>query len=710
MDQRFFREGYAPDYYVGKLATSHVENVLKGQGHVGSFVVRESASRPGQWSLTIKISTNENCIAHYSLVKEDHAIYLPDAPHQKFHSLEELITQHANLCIHSAGGLFRNSQAPPALQKSNTAYSNMSTQNNETPAYLEIDLNVPSYIRNPKGSEELYIESSAAKRAFNACRSSLKKVAKPNGISATALMVIKEDLITNYPEAYWTLKTWEVNDLYTKPLTIDLPDPVGDSICKNFLNFTERNRDRFSRYESRPPQPPVAPATVFVSHAWSYPFAQVVEVMLRYASEQQHETYFWYDMFTNSQHSCEERPYEWWQDTFQSSIGVIGHVLLVMMPWNTPKPMSRAWCLFEILCAIVEKTDLKIGMPIEEEQLLVQSLSTGDSQILAHLGHVDSRNAEASNADDKDKIFNVIRQTVGFDGINDLVKEHLRNWIIHTAEIYATKIDSSMGLELLTSMAKLCHRFGKTDLSLSLYERRLISARVNFHESHPTVGQAWANLGAIYFDLQEYDKALESSQKALAIFESHKDDATLNESGLMERNKDISMTYINLGHSYKRTRQLEKAKDCYSRAENIAKTLSLQHGATVEIKKTFANASSAVGNMLRTFGHPRQACQRHAEALKMKHQLGLIEELSTAVIYHNKALAHRDLKEWDTAAEDLKSALVIRRTILGSTHNDTVSTKHVLEEVQKQIDLVRRSLKRGGSNSSTMVTVNLDFN
>merc|ERR1711990_1118587 len=108
-----------------------------------------------------------------------------------------------------------------------------------------------------------------------------------------------------------------------------------------------------------------------------------------------------FDMFTNSQHDTSNRPYEWWQNTFKSSIGVIGQMLLVMMPWNCPIPMTRAWCLFEILCAIEEQTKLWIGMPGDQQDMLVTSLSTGDSQVLQNLGDIDAKKAEASNASDK---------------------------------------------------------------------------------------------------------------------------------------------------------------------------------------------------------------------------------------------------------------------------------------------------------------------
>ena len=62
--------------------------------------------------------------------------------------------------------------------------------------------------------------------------------------------------------------------------------------------------------------------------------------------------YFWFDLYINNQHGTESVPQEWWSTTFKQSIKSIGSVLLVMSPWNNPTPLTRAWCLWEIMCAL----------------------------------------------------------------------------------------------------------------------------------------------------------------------------------------------------------------------------------------------------------------------------------------------------------------------------------------------------------------------
>jgi hypothetical protein len=54
----------------------------------------------------------------------------------------------------------------------------------------------------------------------------------------------------------------------------------------------------------------VAPATVFVSHAWKYTFAMLVNVVLSF--EKEHPgNFYWIDLFPNNQHGADQRPHDW---------------------------------------------------------------------------------------------------------------------------------------------------------------------------------------------------------------------------------------------------------------------------------------------------------------------------------------------------------------------------------------------------------------
>ena len=101
-----------------------------------------------------------------------------------------------------------------------------------------------------------------------------------------------------------------------------------------------------------PALPMIAPATVFVSHAWRYHFVDVYNTLEEHAkqSEAPEDVYFWFDLVCNNQHKAPNLPQLWWKTTFTSAIKMIGRTCLLLAPWSDPIPLTRAWCLFEIFC------------------------------------------------------------------------------------------------------------------------------------------------------------------------------------------------------------------------------------------------------------------------------------------------------------------------------------------------------------------------
>lgn len=87
----------------------------------------------------------------------------------------------------------------------------------------------------------------------------------------------------------------------------------------------------------------IGKATVFVSHAWGYPFLAAMDCMREYAERKGEEVVFWFDLFCHNQHDAPLRDFDWWSTTFMMNIKSIGKVLLLVMPWDNPTPFTRAW-------------------------------------------------------------------------------------------------------------------------------------------------------------------------------------------------------------------------------------------------------------------------------------------------------------------------------------------------------------------------------
>ena len=61
-------------------------------------------------------------------------------------------------------------------------------------------------------------------------------------------------------------------------------------------------------------------------------------------------SYFWLDVVSINQHEARAvpRPSSWWADTFADAIRAFGALVVVATPWHAPRPLSRAWCLWEV--------------------------------------------------------------------------------------------------------------------------------------------------------------------------------------------------------------------------------------------------------------------------------------------------------------------------------------------------------------------------
>ena len=91
----------------------------------------------------------------------------------------------------------------------------------------------------------------------------------------------------------------------------------------------------------------VGPATWFISHTWSNPFANTLQAILQFFESRADaaNAMLWFDMFVDSQHADAgpSKSTQWYTTTFKNSIARIGRLLLVVDVWNNPTALKRAW-------------------------------------------------------------------------------------------------------------------------------------------------------------------------------------------------------------------------------------------------------------------------------------------------------------------------------------------------------------------------------
>ena len=77
-------------------------------------------------------------------------------------------------------------------------------------------------------------------------------------------------------------------------------------------------------------------ANIFVSHAWKYQFAELIDAIEVFSEENMlssgDQWSYWIDLFVNDQWNAPNLPYEWWSGTFSSAIGEIGTITSPLTP------------------------------------------------------------------------------------------------------------------------------------------------------------------------------------------------------------------------------------------------------------------------------------------------------------------------------------------------------------------------------------------
>ena len=436
--------------------------------------------------------------------------------------------------------------------------------------------------------------------------------------------------------------------------------------------------------------PLTAPATVFVSHAWRYNFySVVVDVMEQFAAEHP-DAYFWFDLFTNDQNDVSEKDFEWFCKKFRGSIKKIGHLLLVLSPWDKPIPIGRSWCLYEIHSALrdPEHIAFSVTLPGSEVKKLKTAVTKDSKCIVKALTCIRAEEAEAREDSENISIIQAIESVVGlFGNVNLLVKNGLRKWYVNQLQLALQQEPENHGL--LMNAANVMRDFGFLDEAMTQYTRSLALHIAD--ENKVAVATCYNNIALVHHTLGEYEKALEFYEKSLLRRQNH----------FGEGHVEVAESYNNIGNVHCAKRSLDEALTYYDKALDIAEALEgdqsdivatcYNNVATVythkgELKKAKEYDEKAIAIISKRFGQyhpktatsynsegnrcysqrdPRQALKYFEKALAILLQVYGDKHHDVAVSYSNIANAHFALKEFDEALSNYEKSIDISVKALG---------------------------------------------
>ena len=377
-------------------------------------------------------------------------------------------------------------------------------------------------------------------------------------------------------------------------------------------------------------------------------------------------------MFSNNQHKAVDLDFDWWCNTFKSAIKDFGHTVMVFAPWNDPIPLVRGWCLWELYCTIITNAKFEVAMSKKHRDDFLQDIcNNAQDSINKTLATINAEKSECFKKEDKDKIFKIVQDEVGFNKINSLVFERMRDWMIDTALISLhQEKDNEIKLKLMNGCGEIYYHQRNFEKAKSLYLECLEKRRQILGEDSPLTLQSLNNLAVLYSNTGQHNLAV-------PLFEE-----CLKKSRLVPNSIDTLVTTSNLARAYESTDK-QKSESLYVECiEKMKKMLGVDHPYTLA---TISNLVNLYVGMIvnhkfdkalydKALYLAKECLEKQKKVLGQDHPETLHSATSLANLYFNSDQQSDKAK----AQTLLVDCLEKRRKMLGVDHPHTIGSMNNL--------------------------------
>jgi hypothetical protein len=176
-------------------------------------------------------------------------------------------------------------------------------------------------------------------------------------------------------------------------------------------------------------------ATHFVSWCWRYTIETVITSLKLCVVESQGQLCdhaFWICFFCNNQRQMlieNGSPFNL-SDIVSARLINIGRMVILLNSFHDPVYTTRVWCIFEAFTATKNSVEIQVALPTAaKEEFTYQLKNDGFGDVAHSLTTIDSASAEATIKADEKMIKDVIRESIGFAAVNEMVKCALMRWL-----------------------------------------------------------------------------------------------------------------------------------------------------------------------------------------------------------------------------------------------------------------------------------------
>lgn len=482
----------------------------------------------------------------------------------------------------------------------------------------------------------------------------------------------------------------------------------------------------------------VGRATVFVSHAWSYKFLDVVDALVGWSEKPppgETTPVFWFDVFTSSQHDCFKRPFEWWDRVFNTAVNEIGRTVLVLT-WGDGKPnaLTRAWCLVEIVASLGTGAKLDVIMAPHENAGFIDTLLKDHGSILHKLSLLDCEKAnayhggECRNAkgecekvasreietcpDDLGCILRSIRAKggIGFVEVNTRVIARMREWMVGVtagAALQHGAVQSERVGDIIACTARLLWDLGRLDEAEARFREALEIHTACLDKAHSKTLTTKTYLGKL---LTARDRLVEAEEILVAAHDMRLDslgeDHADSLSSIMAL-AELRRSQGDLDTAVRLFRKTLEKRMLTSGAEHLDTVASMNGFASLLNDRddvsgaealylqllpvcrdlfgdghpyTLSNMSNLAGLVAR-LGNRDEAREMYSSVLDAQTRVLGQDHPDTVTTLSNLSVVLGMMGEVDKAVGFARTALASRESSLGREHRDTLACMHNLAVV-----------------------------
>ncbi|GBG25815.1 Kinesin light chain 3 [Hondaea fermentalgiana] len=432
----------------------------------------------------------------------------------------------------------------------------------------------------------------------------------------------------------------------------------------------------------------------FVSQARRTRFRDLVSALEAYFGDKAESAFVWLDIFSANQPELTRRgdgtpdetkkAYEEYMTVgLHRAIAKFEELVIFFDRWDTPAPLQRAWCVWEVVGAARAGRPIEIAITTGAEKVY-EKLLLEEPDVIANIMEFayDMRTAKCYKAEDKKMIDDFVgRASWGYGPLNMVLNDRVQGIHLQKARQAVDKArqrENEEGLaDALESAGFLFTSRWLFDSALANYEEALSIRKEALGDRHPDVATTLNNIAGVYDDQGRYEEALAYYEEALLI----------RKKSLGDRHPDVATTLSGIASVYYSRSRDEEALANYEEA------LSIREEALGDRHPDVATTLNNIADVYYSQSRYEEALANYEEALSIrKESLGdrhpdvattlnniAGESLgdrhpSVAITLNNIATVYKAQGRYEEALASYEEALSIEKESLGDRHPDVVTT------------------------------------